>query len=53
MKDSVELLIKAKKLVIEAVKRPRAGWFDDYRNEHNKTVLDTILVDEGDEEWMW
>lgn len=53
LKDAVELQIKGKKLVIEALKQPRAGWFDGYQAEADEAVLDTIPLDEGDEEWVW
>jgi len=53
LKDAVELQIKGKKLVIEALKQPRMGWFEDYQPEHDEAVLDTIPVDEGDDEWVW
>jgi len=53
LKDAVDLQIKGKKLVIEALKQPRAGWFDGHQAERDEAALDTIPVDEGDEEWVW
>lgn len=53
LKDAVDLQIKGKKLVIEALKQPRAGWFDHYQAEPEEAVLDSIPADEGDEEWVW
>jgi antitoxin MazE len=47
------LQIKEKKPVIEALKEPRAGWFDGYQAENDEAVLDAIPVDEGDTEWVW
>ena len=53
LKDAVELQIKGKKLIIEALKQPRAGWFDGYQPEPDEAVLDAIPADEGDSEWVW
>jgi antitoxin MazE len=53
LKDAVDLQIKGKKLVIEALKQPRAGWFDTVQTEPDEAVLDAIPVDEGDDEWLW
>ena len=53
LKDAVELQIKGKKLVIVALKQPRAGWFDGYQAEHDEALLDTTPADEGDDEWVW
>lgn len=53
LKDAVDLQIKGRKLVIEALKLPRAGWFDGYQAETDEAVLDSIPVDEGDDEWVW
>lgn len=57
LKDSVELQIDGKKLVIEAVRQPRVCWFDalgdEPRKELEDVTFDTIPLDEGDEEWVW
>jgi len=54
LKDVVDLQIKGKKLVIEALKQPRSGWFEGYQAENDEAaVLDSIPVDEGDDEWVW
>jgi hypothetical protein len=53
MKDSIELRIEVKKLVIVAIKQPSASWSTGYGNEHDELVLDTIPVEAGDEEWVW
>ena len=45
LKDAVDLQIKGKKLVIEALKQHRAGWFDGYRPEIDKAVLYIRPVD--------
>jgi antitoxin MazE len=51
--DEVELRQEAGKLVIEAVKAPRAGWFDGYRPEQDVDVWADLPVDEGTDEWVW
>jgi len=51
--DAVELQIDGKKLVIEAIKRPREGWFDHYDAADDANVLESIPMDEGDDEWVW
>lgn len=53
LKDAVNLQIKGKKLVIEAHRQPRAGWFEGYQPEHDEAVLDATPVDEDDDEWVW
>ncbi len=53
LKETVDLQIKGKKLVIEALKQPRAGWFEGYQAENDEAVLDAIPADEGDDEWVW
>jgi antitoxin MazE len=53
LNDAIDLQIKGKKLVIEALKQPRAGWFDTVQAEPDEAVLDAIPVDEGDDEWLW
>jgi antitoxin MazE len=53
LSDAVDLQIKGKKLVIEALKQPRAGWFDGYKAESDEAPLDSIPADEGDDEWVW
>ncbi len=53
LKDAVDLQIKGKKLVIDALKQTRSGWFEGYQAENNEAVLDSIPLDEGDDEWVW
>jgi len=53
LKDAVDLQIKGKKLVIEALKQPRAGWFEGYQAENDEALFDSISVDESDDEWVW
>lgn len=52
--EEVELTVRGKALVIEAVKSPRAGWFDGFRPEAPDTdAWSGLPADEGDEEWQW
>jgi antitoxin MazE len=51
--DEVDLHIEGKTIVIEALKTPRAGWFNDYRAEADDDSWETFPADEGGEEWEW
>lgn len=53
LKDTVELQVKGRKLVIEASRQPRAGWFDNCKPEPGKDAFDAIPLDEGIDEWSW
>ena len=53
LKDAVDLQIKDKKLVIEVFKQLRSGWFEGYQAENDEAVLESIPIDEGDDEWVW
>ena len=60
LKEAVNLQIEGKKLVIEALAQPRAGWFDtapdtapDDAATPDESVLDSIPLEEGDDEWVW
>jgi len=41
--------LKEKKLIIEALKQTRAGWFGNYQPEYDEAVLGGIPVEEGDD----
>ncbi len=51
--DTVDLQIDGKKLVIEATRQPREGWFEAYDAASDVSLLEAIPMDEGDEEWTW
>lgn len=53
LKDTVELQLEGKKLVIAAVKQPRSGWFEGYRVECDESALESIPQEEGADEWVW
>lgn len=38
---------------IEALKKPRIGWFDNYQVEKIDDTLDDFLPDDITEEWEW
>lgn len=52
--DEVELTVQGKKLLVEAVNAPRAGWFTGYQaaGDEDATWL-SLPADEPDEEWVW
>ena len=55
--DEVELRQEAGKLVIEAVKAPRAGWAEAAANiaaqGKDEEVWPDFFEDEDDGEWVW
>ena len=51
--DEVELSLVGKKLVIEAVKKPRANWFNNYQEAGDIDVLDELSVTDDQDEWSW
>ena len=51
--DEVELSLVGKTLVIEAVKKPRTNWFDNYQTADDPDVLDELSVAEDWDEWQW
>lgn len=52
--DEVELRVDGKRLIVEGVQEPRANWFAGYQlEEAGKDALDSIPMDEGDQEWQW
>jgi antitoxin MazE len=53
LEDAVELQVRDGKIIIEAFRQLRVGWFDNYHFETEEPMLDNIPVDENDEEWTW
>lgn len=51
--DEVELSMVGKKIVIEAVKKPRTDWFTHYQAESDPDVLDELSVSDQHDEWQW
>lgn len=54
LKNDVDLRIEGKTLIIKALKKPREGWFDSYKEEEIKgDVWNDSLPDDITEEWQW
>jgi len=55
LKHDVDLRIEGKTLVIEALNKPRTGWFDNYKKEREikDEVWNDSLPDDVTEEWEW
>jgi len=55
LKHHVDLRIEGNTLIIEALKKPRAGWFDKYKAEEMTTddVWNDTLPDDIIEDWEW
>jgi len=51
--EKVNLRVEGKTLVIESLKAPRSGWFDNYQAEIDIDVLAALPPDEADDEWQW
>ena len=51
----LDLRIEGKTLVIEAIKKPRAAWFDAYKQEEvlKDDVWNDSLPDDITKEWEW
>ncbi len=51
--EEVELQIVGKTLTIEAVKKTREHWFDDYKAEIDDDAWANQTVDADTEDWEW
>ena len=53
LKHDIDLRIESNTLVIEALKKPRAGWFEHYKTEEvaKDDVWSDTLPDDITEEW--
>ena len=51
--EEVNLRIKGKTLVIEALNSPRKDWFKDYKVEDDADEWPTFPVDDENAEWEW
>jgi len=50
----IELRMDGKRIIIEPVREPRAGWFDEYRRESDASVWPELDETETEiEEWQW
>ena len=55
LESEVEIKVIDKKIIIEAVKEPRAEWNKSFQNMH-KNSEDVLLIDDGntfDKDWEW
>ncbi|HEB97526.1 MAG TPA: AbrB/MazE/SpoVT family DNA-binding domain-containing protein [Sedimenticola thiotaurini] len=54
IEDEIVLRLDGKRIIIEPVHAPRAGWFDDYREDDDENVWLDLVEDESDQkEWQW
>ena len=54
MDNEVELLVDNKRLIIAAYKKPRHGWFTEFKAQEAETdAFEGLPVDEGDDDWVW
>ncbi len=53
LSDEVDLHIEGKTLVIKSITKPRAGWFDGYREAVDDNVWNDVLPEDVNEEWEW
>ena len=51
--DEIELSLVGKKLVIEAVKKPRMNWFSNYQAVGDIDVVDELSLVDDQDEWVW
>jgi antitoxin MazE len=53
--NEVEIKVVDKKIIIEAVKEPRADWNKSFQDMH-KNIEDVLLISKGntfDKDWEW
>jgi len=53
LKKEIDLRVEGNTLIIEALKKPRTGWFDNYKNEVSDEARNDSLLDDITEEWEW
>lgn len=54
IENEIELSLDGKRIVIEPVRAPRSGWFDDYRAEKDRDAwADFVETDIEDGDWQW
>ena len=51
--DTVELRLEGSRLVIEAVKKPRADWFQGYDAARDSDAWNDLPLDADVVEWEW
>ncbi|WP_075879061.1 AbrB/MazE/SpoVT family DNA-binding domain-containing protein [Vreelandella massiliensis] len=53
IEDEVEIHSEGRRLVVEAVKRPRQGWFEGYNAAQDSDTWPDVMEDADNEEWQW
>jgi antitoxin MazE len=53
IEDEIELHIDDGRLVIEPVRAPRAGWFDNFATSRETTEAWPELLSGDDKDWVW
>ena len=54
IENEIELRLDGNRIVIEPVRAPRSGWFDDYRVEEDVDAwTDYVEADDEDRDWQW
>ena len=51
--DEIELHLEGMKIVIEAARPTRAGWFDGYRAQDDVDAWGSLPPDSDSGEWEW
>lgn len=51
--DEIELRLEGKKIVIEAIRPVRDGWFDGYRTENDADAWEGLPPEADSGEWEW
>ena len=54
IEDDIELRLDGNRIIIEPVREPRSGWFDDYREDNDDDAwAGYVESDDLDEDWQW
>ena len=54
IENEIELSLDGNRIVIEPVRAPRSGWFDDYQAEKDRDAWDGFVPDEDEDgDWQW
>ena len=51
--DEIDIHLEGTKIVIEAVRPPRMGWFDGHRAEDDDDAWETLSPAADADEWEW
>jgi len=54
IENEIELRLDGNRIVIEPVRAPRAGWFENYQPEADDDAWSELVETESDnEDWQW